>query len=112
MNRYTQEQMNGLIQTIFDNAAYNGLVLKMFISKDSDIVTGKFGVCAEDLIVYKRFCAFRWTKINSNFPSRKVKIMMKLVRDIIFKIDKNKLPLYINDQVTGPIASWRLQNNI
>jgi hypothetical protein len=34
------------------------------------------------------------------------------IREIIFKVEWKKLPLYINDPILNPIIAWRLRSNI
>lgn len=63
--------------------------------------------------------------IRDNWPNFKKKIpqshtttprdrrqMIRRMGNALFKIPFYKLPLHINDPVTGPIVTWRLRNVI
>ena len=107
--RYTPEQIKELVSILIRNETYHGQILLMFLKKKSTVVGA---ICENDSEILHRMSMFRWTKYVGNYPQKNIKKEMKKVRDILFNIPKNRLPLHINDPLTGPISAWRLQNNL
>ena len=110
MNQYTPEQLNELIQLIVDNPIYLGYIVSMFLKGPSQYKL--IGYCTEAKDILTNMRAFWKTKIGSNYPSKDLKKKMKIVRDIIFYVVPVRTPLYLNDPLAGPIAAWRLKNNL
>jgi hypothetical protein len=111
MNQYTPEQIHNLILVIVSSPCYSGHVVNMLLKKtrSSKEVTG---YCTDGKAILDNMRAFWRTKIGRNYPSKELKRKMKKIRDIIFYVEDIKLPLYLNDPITKPIAAWRLQNNL
>lgn len=111
MNQYTPEQISELINVIVSNPCYRGHVVNMLLKKKlrSNEVPD---YCTDGKQILDNMRAFWRTKIGGNFPSKDLKKKMKKVRDIIFYVEFERLPLFLNDPLTRPIASWRLQSNL
>lgn len=112
MNRYTPEQISDLIQEMYRHPVYMGQMLYMFSVKSFSEDKGvQFHTVDTDL--YDRMRNFKWKKVyGGNRPSKEMKQMSKKIRDIIFEVPFEMVPLHISDPITGPIAIWRLRNVI
>jgi hypothetical protein len=112
MNMYTPEQMRLIFKILISSPNVPSVAVKAFISDDSDFVTNDIKVNVNCHDVYQRMRNFRWTKSTGNFPDRERKYKMKRLMNIIFEAKLKDVPLYINDEMVGPIFRWRLQNNL
>jgi len=110
MIKYTEEQMNSLRQVLFDHTIYVGYVLEIFLGHSVDKEHIAL-TCSPD-IIYKRMKDFHKSKNHGRHPDKEICETMEKIKNIIFEVKKDDLPLYINDPLTEPITLWRLRNNI
>jgi hypothetical protein len=101
--KYNENQWRDLYKVILSNSIYYKNVLELF-SIRAEIEDEYI-----NRILNPDFCDVYNKMTNFKFFSEDVK-KVKKVRSIIFRIHLNRLPLYVNDPVTGPIAKWRLIN--
>jgi hypothetical protein len=74
------------------------------MSDDTNFATNNIVICKSSAALYKNMCYVR------KDSSKQTK--MAKVRDFIFNVEKDSIPLYINDELLRPILIWRLHNNI
>jgi hypothetical protein len=107
MIRYNKSQLSLLISVICNNAVYDGAIIHLLHSTKNPFLV------LSDKEVYNNFngyCRTIW--FSKNYPSKERRTYIKKVRDSIFKVSFEELPLLINDPEIAPIIAWRLENNL
>jgi len=104
MIQYTPSQIFELFDLVRNNGIYPSYIVNTFMSDDTNFATNKIVICKCSDAVYKNMC---YVRKDSSKQTKTAK-----VRDFIFNVEKDSIPLYINDELLRPILIWRLQSNI
>jgi len=110
MINYTEKQMDSLRQVMFSHTVYIGCMIELFLGDSID--NEHIALISDSDSIYKRMKNFHKSKIRGRHSEKYEYETMEKIKNIIFEVEKDNLPLYINDPLTGPITAWRLQNNI
>jgi hypothetical protein len=120
MINYTQKQLSNLINELFNRFLYHGLLITPETDHPlgfpyDELITEKLKVPIriDTNVIHDNWSNFK-KKIpqNHNTTPRDRRQMIRRMYSTLFKIPLYKLPLHINDPVTGPIVAWRLRNTI
>ena len=112
MIRYSPELIQELFLFIVEHKIYDGSIVEMFLTRKT------FNGCRinisdiEAQVVFNRMLNYSHTWISQKFPTKLQKKNMQDIRKVIFELSLNDMPKHINDPLTGPIASWRLNKGI
>jgi len=108
MNQYTPDQLRELFDIIKNIGAYPSSAVKAFMSDETNLAINSIVLCKDSASVYKNLSYFKkgaGIHIEEHNKRRKV-------RDFIFDVEKDNIPLYINDKLLHPILIWRLQKSL
>lgn len=106
MNMYTPKQLDAIFTILVYNDMIPYLVQRAFWADGFDLVQNNISVSTNNKAIYDRL-----KKVKATLTDLE-KDKINKIRDIIFKTPLEKLPLFINDELTKPILSWRLRNQV
>jgi isocitrate lyase len=110
MNQYTEDQIIELFDIVRYNGIYPSYVASAFMSDETNLATNTIILCRDSASLYKNM---QYTQKDGNYfdgvnMTHKRALTMEKIRNFIFLVEKEDIPLYINEDLLRPIFKWRL----
>jgi hypothetical protein len=116
MNQYTEDQIIELFDIVRYNGIYPSYVVSTFMSDETNFATNTIIICKDSASIYKNM---QHTPKNRSYldpvkrySTVKSALVMKKIRNFIFLVEKNDIPLYINEDLLHPLFKWRIARGI
>jgi hypothetical protein len=114
MIKYTEKQMELLRSIVLNNPVYSGDIIIAFMLENTGLYNDQSSNWNKSEKCYQQMKKYPIKKVSytNERPDKESSKAMEEIRKVMFEIEKDDLPLYINYPIAGPIAAWRLENNI